>query len=69
MISDGCEGKLAIDEDFASGLEDRNTAMTTSTNGQLGLKIFTNYYGSRLKIMEEQFSMYCYCLVLNQGKG
>lgn len=68
MVSDGCQGKWAIDETFAGELQDRNSAITTSVNSRLGLQVFINYYGSRLQKMEEQYNMYCYSLLIKHRR-
>jgi len=68
LILDGCEGKWELPAELAFSLEDRNTVLTTAINKELGVRVFANYYGTKLRTMEDQFSMYCYSLVLNKGR-
>ncbi len=69
LIIDGCEGRWEIDVELAAALQDRNSILTTEINRELGVRVFANYYGIKLRTMEEQFSMYCYSLVLNKGRS
>ena len=66
MIQSLQEGSWKVDDDLASLLEDRNNRLTTKINHEVGIQLFTDYYGKKLDTIEEQFDMYCYCLVLKQ---
>ncbi len=68
LIIDGCEGRWELSNELAAALVDRNSVLTTEINRELGARVFANYYGTKLKTMEDEFSSYCYFLVYNKGR-
>jgi hypothetical protein len=66
MIAALQNGTWRVDAQTSKLLTDRNNILTTKANQEIGVKLFTDFYGKRLDVISEQFEMYCYTLVLKQ---
>jgi predicted small secreted protein len=60
------QGTWKVPDSVADMLDDRNNILTTKANSEIGIRLFTDYYGKDIAAIEEQFDRYCYSLVISQ---